>query len=97
MDEVTYNTWWALHIRAACGEHLTADEHAIYDAGLRQLHQEEYLTADVTTLQQLRATVAARAMEQGQWQEQRARLDAEIATLEAALSAQARQLLGVQE
>ena len=97
MDEGTYTAWWALHVRAARAEHLTADEQAVYDAGLRELHQEEHLTADVTTLQQLRATVAACETEQGQWQVQRARLDAEIAILEAALSTQTRQFLGVQE
>ena len=41
MDETTYHTWWALHLRTTRGEHLNSEEQATYEAGLRQLQQEE--------------------------------------------------------
>lgn len=96
-DETTYQTWWALHLRAARGERFNAAEQAVYEAGLQQLHHEEILTEDVATLRQAREVVAALEAEQAQWRVQHAQLEAEIATLEAALSARTRQLLGVRD
>ena len=41
MDEATYKAWWPLHLRAALGETLTADEQANYESGLKQMEAEE--------------------------------------------------------
>jgi cell division protein FtsB len=95
MDETTYYSWWALHLRVARGESLNSQEQATYDVGLRQMHQEERYNQDITTLRQARATVAALEAEQARWCAPREQLEAEIVTLEAALSERTRQLLGL--
>lgn len=95
MDAITYQTWWALHLRVARGEGLSAEAQVSYEAGLQQLHQEEAWDHDIVTLRQARATVAALEAEQAQWRTRREQLDAEIVTLEAALSERTRQLLDV--
>lgn len=95
MDETTYHAWWALHLRAARGESLNPQEQATYEAGLRQMHQEEMCDQDVATLRQAQATVAALETEQAQWRARREQLEAEIVTLEAVLSERTRQLLGI--
>ena len=59
MDETTYYTWWALHLRTTRGKHLNSEEQSTYEAGLRQLQQEETGDQDILTLQQTRTTVAA--------------------------------------
>lgn len=41
MDEATHKAWWPLHLRAALGETLTADEQANYESGLKQMEAEE--------------------------------------------------------
>ena len=92
MDETTYHTWWALHLRTTRGEHLNAEEQATYEAGLRQLQQEETSDQDIVTLQQTRTTVAALEAEQARHEQ----LNTEIAALEAALSERTRQLLRTQ-
>ena len=96
MDETTYHTWWALHLRTTRGEHLNSEEQATYEAGLRQLQQEETSDQDILTLQQTRTTVAALEAEQARLHARHKQLNAEIAALEAALSEHTRQLLGTQ-
>ena len=96
MDETTYHTWWALHLRTTRGEHLNSEEQAAYEAGLRQLQQEETSDQDIVTLQQTRTTVAALEAEQARLRARHEQLNAEIAALEAALSERTRQLLGTQ-
>ena len=96
MDETTYHTWWALHLRTTRGEHLNSEEQATYEAGLRQLQQEETSDQDIVLLQQTRTTVAALEAEQAHLQARHEQLNAEIAALEAALSERTRQLLGTQ-
>jgi hypothetical protein len=82
MDETTYHTWWALHLRATRGEHLNSEEQATYEAGLRQLQQEETGDQDILTLQQTRTTVAALEAEQARLHARHEQLNAEIAALE---------------
>jgi len=41
MNEKQYNIWWKLHLRAALGDTLTAEEQHIYDAGREELEAEE--------------------------------------------------------
>jgi predicted RNase H-like nuclease (RuvC/YqgF family) len=97
MDETTYHTWWALHLRTARGEHLNSEEQTTYEAGLRQLQQEETSNQDIVLLQQTRTTVAALEAEQAHLQARHEQLNAEIAALEAALSERTRQLLSTQD
>jgi len=85
MVETTYKTWWILHLRMARGENLNTEEQAAYEAGLRQLNQEEILNVDVATLRKGRAEVAALEAQNAQLQTRRNTLEAEIAALETAL------------
>lgn len=41
MDEKQYQSWWQLHLRAALGETLTAEEDRKYRAGLAELEAKE--------------------------------------------------------
>lgn len=95
MDETTYQQWWSLHLRVARGESLTAEEQAVYQEGLRCLHQEESVNGDIATLRQVRATVAALEAKHAHLHARRDKLEAEITVLEAALSDRTRQLLAV--
>ncbi len=85
MDPHTYQRWWALHLRAARCEDLTAVERAFYEAALKQLQQEEVLEDHSAGLRDLRVAVAALQGEHAQLHAQREKLDAEIAALEATL------------
>jgi hypothetical protein len=82
MDETTYQTWWALHLRAVRGETLNAEEQAAYQAGLRQLHEEESIPGDISALREARAKVATLEIEHAQLQARHEELEAEIAALE---------------
>ena len=77
----------------ACDETLGAEEQAAYEAGLQQLHQEEILNGDVSTLRQARAKMEALEAENAQLRARRKKLETEIAFLEAALSESTRNLL----
>jgi len=97
MDEPAYRAWWALHLRGARGESLDAEERVEYEAGLKQLHQEENYEANTTSLRQARATVHVLEAEFTRLQAQREQLDAEIAALEAVLDAGARERLAIKD
>lgn len=97
MDEAAYQRWWALHVRAARGGDLTDEEQRVYQAGLRQLHQEEDLPDTIAILRQTRSSVAVLEAEHAQLQAEHDRLNAEIAQLEAALSEPVKRLLGVKD
>ncbi len=97
MDETTYRKWHALHLRVARGETLNAQEQAFYDTELRKMHQEEVLNTDFETLRQMRSRIKELEAENQRLQAQRARMDQEIAALEAQLNEQTKQLLGVGE
>jgi hypothetical protein len=72
------------------------EEQSTYEAGLRQLQQEETGDQDILTLQQTRITVAALEAEQARLHARHEQLNAEIVALEAALSERTHQLLGTQ-
>ena len=95
VDDATYRTWWALHLRAARGEALSQDERARYEEGLRALHREESLDADLPALRRARDAAAAAEAACAQLRARREALADDIAALEAALSDRARQALGV--
>src|SRR5262249_61410867 len=58
MDENSYRAWWEFHRRAANGERLTAEERAGYEAGLKQLHEDELSVVDFTEIRQVRKIIA---------------------------------------
>lgn len=97
MDPHTYQRWWVLHLRAARSENLTAEERALYEAGLKQLQQEEVREGHRAGIRNLRDTVAALQSEHAQLDARRQKLDAEIMALEATLDERTRQLLGVED
>ncbi len=79
MDEATYKGWWPLHYRAVIGEPLTAEERAVYEAGLRQLDAEEEQILS-------RGAERERQQHQQQWEgmlAERAALQAQINELKA--------------
>ena len=43
MDDNSYSAWCPLHVRAAKGDTLNAEERALYEEGVRRLHEEEVL------------------------------------------------------
>jgi hypothetical protein len=97
MDEPTYQAWWALHLRVARGETLDAEARADYEAGLKQLHQEESLEDGAASLRQARASVQAVEAEHTRLRARREQLDAEIAALEAMLDAGTREQLALKD
>ncbi len=66
MDPDTYQRWWALHLRVARGETLSAEERPFYEAGLKQLQQEETLKDPSDSIRELRAGIAALQAEHAQ-------------------------------
>jgi predicted nuclease with TOPRIM domain len=97
MDEATYKVWWPLHIRAAKGETLNAEEHSIYEAGCRALDAEERLDGRLEELKQARQRTEVLEVERARLQTRYEALRAEIAELETNLSEPIRQALGVKE
>jgi hypothetical protein len=95
MDEATYKVWWPLHIRAAKGESLTSDERAFYEMWLKRLHEEEKLDTNLDEARAIRESIKALETERSQLEERRRKLQERAALLEAALSKQAKQTLGV--
>ena len=85
MDEPTYRVWWSLHLRAARGESLRAEEQAAYDAGRKQLHRAEILDGGAGQLRQARAAVLTLAGEHARLHVRQQQLDTEIAALESVL------------
>jgi predicted RNase H-like nuclease (RuvC/YqgF family) len=97
MDDTSYRTWWALHLRAARGERLHAEEQQAYEAGLTQLHQSESFAGDAASLRQARAKVQTLEAEYARLHAQREQLEAEIAALESALDAGTRAQLALKD
>jgi predicted nuclease with TOPRIM domain len=97
MDEATYKEWWPLHIRAAKGETLNAEEKAIYEAGCRALDAGEILDGRLEELKQARQRTEELEAERARLQTRYEALRAEIAELETNLSEPIRQALGVKE
>src|SRR5262245_16045109 len=95
MDEQSYKTWWQLHLRAAKGEVLTAEEKVAYETGRQQLYAEEKLDSNIDELRQIRAEIQALETEREQLLIQRRQLQEKVARLEASLSDAAKLALGV--
>jgi predicted nuclease with TOPRIM domain len=72
-----------LHYRAACGETLTAEEQGRYDAAVSELNASERFTGLEAELRELRKELQELRARESRLVEERERLDAEIAALEA--------------
>lgn len=81
MDQTAYKRWWPLHLRVVRGETLTADESAVYEAGLRQLEQEEAGSISFDAPCEARAPLASLEAEQACLRQRRQEVEAEIAVL----------------
>jgi predicted nuclease with TOPRIM domain len=97
MDEPDYRAWWALHLRAARGESLDAEEQAAYEAGLTRLNQSERLAGDRAALREAREKVETLEAEYVRLHAQREQLEAEITALETALDEGTREQLAVKD
>jgi hypothetical protein len=97
MDHATYRRWWALHVRVALGETLTAEERAFYDAGATEIDRQEDLGADDGAIGAARARLAVLEADTAHWRGRSQRLNEEIAAVEAALAKRTEQLLSVKE
>jgi hypothetical protein len=95
MDEATYEVWWPLHNRAAKGESLTLEERAFYEMWLKRLHEEEKIDSNLEEARAIRESIETLATERKQLEERRRQLQERAALLEAALSKQSKQALGV--
>ncbi len=95
MDQETRKRWRGLHLRVACGETLSGDEEAFYQAGLKELEQGEPIgAASMVRLKELRQTIAALEAERAELLARGRQVDSRIAVLEAALKQRAKELLG---
>jgi hypothetical protein len=96
MDKAAYQQWWALHVRSARGERLANEEAAIYEQGLKELHDEEVLAADLRALREGRDAVMALDAQCERLQERRRQLKERMAHLEVTLSPDVRRKLGIE-
>lgn len=97
MDDTEYKHWWTLHVRAARGEELTEGERVAYEAGLRELQDEEVLASDLSSLREVREAVSELDAKYEELQQRRHELKAEVARLEAGLSEEERKRLGIED
>jgi predicted RNase H-like nuclease (RuvC/YqgF family) len=96
MDDVTYGSWWNLHIRIARGETLTSGQQKEYEAGLSEMHAQEDVSGDIGRLRKKRSEVLSLEAEHESLQQRSSSLETEIAALESAMNANTRELLGVE-
>jgi predicted nuclease with TOPRIM domain len=97
VDQAKYERWWPLHLRKARGETLDAADQLFYEAGRKQLEQEEVIRDGAAELRAAHERLASLAKEHAALEGQRKKLEQEIAVLEGALSEQTRQLLTAKE
>lgn len=88
--------WWPIHLKASRGQELSEQERQIHREGLDELQKHEILSMDREAILATRGRIADLSREQRELATRRDRIDAEIAALEAALSDQAKRLLGVE-
>jgi hypothetical protein len=99
MEKQDYSVWWPLHLRRAKGETLSADEQALYEAGVQQLDAEEAETfrrdEELDQLREIRRRVLFADAEHQRLSQQYEKMRAEMTRLEALLDERTRQALGI--
>ena len=87
MDQTALQHWQRLHLRVVCGETLSSEEQALYQAGLQELEQSERIgTFTVDRIREMLQKIRKLDTE-------RLRLEDEVRRLEAGLDEQTRQQL----
>ena len=96
MEEAIRRQWQALHLRVALGETLSAEEQAVYDAGIRELEAEEEQTLNGSRENLIQARQRNREMraEYDRLQRQIEEMEKQITVLEGRLDAPTKQLIG---
>jgi hypothetical protein len=87
LDDIEYQRWWQLHLRAAKSEKLDPVEQKEYDSGLELLDREEkaqFELSDLTVLRRLRGEIEQLRAIHSQLLAKSARLDEQIIVLENA-------------
>ena len=97
MNETEHHEWWKLHLRAARGDALSAEEKDAYEVGLTKLHDEEGLAEDLPTLRQARVAVLELDRRCEGLQSRRRQLKEQIEHLESELSEGTRRSLGIED
>jgi hypothetical protein len=97
MNDSQYQHWWELHLRTCRNEPLSDAERSAYESGLREMHDEEELAGDLSSLQEVREAVATLDAKCNELLERRGELKADVARLEARLSDEERRRLGIQD
>ena len=95
MNDSQYRRWWELHLRTCRNEPLSDAERSAYESGLQELHNEEEVGDDLSSLQEVREAVATLDAKCDELLERRGELKAEVARLEAGLSDEERRRLGI--
>lgn len=97
MNQLDYDRWWPLHLRASRGEQLSETDRQFYADGLQQLHLAETSSPVLPAVEAARRTIAELEQQQSLLRARRDELESEIAATEAALSQRARHLLGAKD
>jgi hypothetical protein len=96
MDEATFKSWWALHLRKAKGETLSDQELRSYNQGAEVLDAEEDLAGGVAAMKARRLRVLRLKAENALMHKRCEELDRQIAALEGQLDERSKRLFGVE-
>lgn len=94
LEPSVYQRWWPLHLRAARGEVLDAEDETFYRSILHQQDQEEVLADQGQALKEARAAIAALEAEHAALEAQRRQVQSEIGALEKLLERRTVKSLG---
>ena len=95
MDEIRFERWRDLHLRFGRHDHMTPEELAEFEAGCQVLDCEEEPFLDIPRLREQRARIEELESQNARLRAKSRRLDSQIKRIEASLSDQTRQQLGV--
>ena len=96
MDQVALERWKDLHRAFCLGEPLSLEQQEEYDAGGRELDDEEMAEIEVAGLQEELARFQALERQNERLEAERRRLNAQIAALESSLGDGTRRKLRVE-
>jgi hypothetical protein len=97
MDQLIYDRWWPLHLRATRGEPLSDEERQFYLSWLERLQLSESSYAELGEVEAARQKVGQLEQQQASLRARRDELAFEISAVEEALSQRTRQLLDAKE
>ena len=97
MEKEVYEKWWPLHLRKALGQPLSDEERAFYELQLKKLDDEEVIVENLEEMRALKQRIREGIAELRRLTEERIRLEAKVAALEAALPDRVRKALAVED